>query len=80
VDIPKVKRHAETIAALAATEYQFILAKQSFIAAAALAVAVKEEVESQEVLVLMKKIGSRIECDVSEIFYIFHTSQILKIL
>ena len=68
MNIPKVRRHAETIAALATTEYQFILAKQSVIAAAALAAAVKEEVESHEVLVLMKKIASRIDCDVSEIF------------
>ena len=42
VNIPKVRRHAETIAALAATEYQFILAKQSVIAAAALAAAVEQ--------------------------------------
>ena len=48
VNIPKVRRHAETIAALAATEYQFILAKQSVIAAAALAAAVKGLVEEQE--------------------------------
>eukprot|EP00092_Neocalanus_flemingeri_P053700 GFUD01063187.1.p1 GENE.GFUD01063187.1~~GFUD01063187.1.p1 ORF type:complete len:229 (+),score=71.73 GFUD01063187.1:3-689(+) len=40
VKIPKVRRHAETIAALAATEYKFILAKQSVLAAAALAAAV----------------------------------------
>jgi hypothetical protein len=77
VNIPKVRRHAESIAALAATEHQFILAKQSVIAAAALAAAVKEEVESHEVLILMKKISYRIECDVSEIFlYLSYISNI----
>jgi hypothetical protein len=45
VNIPKVRRHAETIAALAATEYQFILAKQSVLAAADLAAAVKAQVK-----------------------------------
>jgi len=45
VNIDKVRSHAETIAAMAATEYQFILAKQSIIAAAALAVAVNELVK-----------------------------------
>merc|ERR1712129_74849 len=47
VNIAKVRRHAETIAAMAATEYQFILAKPSVIAASALAAAVKGLVEDQ---------------------------------
>merc|ERR1712129_638197 len=68
VNIPKVRRHAETIAAMAATEYQFILAKPSVIAAAALAAAIKEEVESQEVLSIMKKLALRIGSEISEIF------------
>ena len=80
VNIPKVRRHAETIAALAATEYQFILAKQSVIAAAALAAAVKDEVESQEVLLLMKKLAFRIGIDVSEIFlYLSYMTDIVDI-
>merc|ERR1712129_455965 len=48
VSISKVRRHAETIAAMAATEYQFILAKPSVLAAAALAAAVNELVEDEE--------------------------------
>merc|ERR1712129_666092 len=54
VNIPKVRRHAETIAAMAATEYQFILANPSVIAAAALAAAVKgltnDQTESEQVI------------------------------
>ena len=68
--IPKVRRHAETIAALAATEYQFILAKQSVIAAAALAAAVKgllkEQTEAEEVV---KSLAARIKCSTSEVEY-----------
>merc|ERR1712050_170095 len=43
VNNDKVKTHAQTIAAMAATEYAFITAKQSVLAAAALSIAVKEE-------------------------------------
>merc|ERR1719233_775368 len=43
VNINKLKTHAETIAAMAATEYGFITAKQSVLAAAALSLAAKEE-------------------------------------
>ena len=77
VDIPKVKRHAETIAALAATEYQFILAKQSVIAAAALAAAVKGLVEDQtETEDLVNNLAARIKCHSSEIiFYAQHLDQ-----
>ena len=53
---------------MAATEYQFILAKPSVIAAAAFAAAIKEEVESQEVLSIMKKLALRIGSEISEIF------------
>merc|ERR1712129_294565 len=67
-NIHKGRRHAETIAAMAATEYQFILAKPSVIAAAAFAAAIKEEVESQEVLSIMKKLALRIGSEISEIF------------
>jgi len=63
VNIPKVRRHAETIAALAATEYKFILAKHSVLAAAALAVAVeglvKEQSETdQDIIKLAERINA----------------------
>ena len=80
VNIPKVRRHAETIAALAATEYQFILAKQSVIAAAALAVAVKEQVKEQtETEEVVKTLSARIKCSNKELyFYIQHIDKYLE--
>ena len=74
VNIPKVRRHAETIAALAATEYKFILAKQSVIAAAALAAAVKGLVKDQtETEHVVNSLAARIKCQSSEImFYVQH--------
>ena len=74
VNIPKVRRHAETIAALAATEYKFILAKQSVLAAAALAAAVKALVKDQtETEHLVNSLAARIKCQSSEIiFYVQH--------
>ena len=77
MNIPKVRRHAETIAALAATEYQFILAKPSVIAAAALAVAieelVKEETETEDVV---NQLAAKLKCHSSEIlFYAQHLEQ-----
>ena len=59
-----MRRHAETIVALAATEYQFILAKQSVIAAAALAAAVKDLTEQEEVV---NSLAAKIKCQSSEI-------------
>ena len=77
VNIPKVRRHAETIAALAATEYQFVLAKQSVIAAAALAAAVKEQVKKQtETEEVVNSLAKRIGCTRQEIiFYARHLDQ-----
>ena len=63
---------AETIAALAATEYKFVLARQSVLAAAALAAAVREEgrLEEEEVV---KRLAMEVESSVSEItFYQRH--------
>merc|ERR1712117_935773 len=78
VDIETVRRQAETIAAMAATEYSFISAKQSLIAAAALSAALREEMESQEIIFLMKSIAVRIGSDVSEIFlYVSYMSDII---
>ena len=77
MNIPKVRRHAETIAALAATEYQFILAKQSVIAAAALAAAVKglvkEQIEAEKVI---NSLVARIRCTPREILcYASHLNE-----
>merc|ERR1712129_567783 len=74
VNISKVRRHAETIAAMAATEYQFILAKQSVIAAAALAAAVKGLIEGQtESEDVIKYIAARLKCTTNQIeFLMFH--------
>ena len=70
MNIPKVRRHAETIAALAATEYKFILANQSVLAAAALAAAVKGLVKEQtEVEHLVSSLAERIKCRSSDIFF-----------
>ena len=79
VNIPKVRRHAETIAALAATEYQFILAKQSVIAAAALAAAVNSLVKDEaETEVVVNSLAAKLQCSSSEImFYAQHLEQFL---
>merc|ERR1712129_154257 len=67
VNIPKVRRHAETIAAMAATEYQFILAKPSVIAVASLAEAVnrlvEDETESED---LVDRLAKQITCSSTE--------------
>ena len=65
-----VRRQAETIAALAATDYHFITTKQSVIAAAALAAALKEQLNcsSSEVLSLLKVVSSYSKTDLKEIF------------
>ena len=64
-----IRRQAETIAALAATEYKFITTKQSIVAAAALAAAVQHFTQdSKEVLNCMKLVSAMISCDISEIF------------
>ena len=64
-----IRTQAETIAAQAATDYQFITTKQSVIAAAALAAALKEQLNSNsEVLNLLKVVSSYIKTDLKEIF------------
>jgi len=74
INIEKARRQAETISAMAATEYAFICAKQSVLAAAALALAVKEEgVEKDEVENLVDELAENIHCLRSEIsFYMQH--------
>ena len=64
-----VRRQAETIAALACTEYKFILNKQSVIAASALAAALKEELNSsEELLSVLRTVASYMKTDLNEIF------------
>ena len=64
-----IRTQAETIAAQAATDYQFITTKQSVIAAAALAAALKMQLNStSEVLNLLKVVSSYIKTDLKEIF------------
>ena len=60
--------------ALAATEYKFILAKHSVIAAAALAAAVKGLVkDEQETEEVVNSLAARIKCTIKELnFYIQH--------
>merc|ERR1711862_1060624 len=79
INIEKVRNHAESIAAMAATEYAFICAKQSVLAAAALSVAVKEEVEDEkEHKGINEKLAQMINCSHSEIvFYAHHLDKLL---
>ena len=64
-----VRRQAENIAAIAATEYKFITTKQSVIAAAALALAVnRQDGNSLETLAFMKFISRVANCDISNVF------------
>merc|ERR1712013_395032 len=59
----KVRTHAQTIAVMAATEYAFITSKQSVLAAAALSIAVKEEVkEESEIAKINHYLARRIKC------------------
>merc|ERR1712129_51137 len=76
VNIPKVRRQAETIAAMAATEYQFILAKDSVIAAATLAAVVSDEIESEIIVI---SLAARLRCPKGEIiFYTHHLRQYVE--
>ena len=72
-----IRRQAETIAALAATEYKFITTKQSIVAAAALAAAVQQTVEDQAVIEnVVKQAAAMIKCLPSEIlFYQQHVAE-----
>merc|ERR1711971_1244891 len=64
-----IRSQAETIAAQAATDYHFITTKQSVIAAAALAAALKAQHNSNsEVLNLLNVVSSYIKTDLKEIF------------
>ena len=59
---------AETIAALAATEYKFVLARQSVLAAAALAAACRHQVQSPQVfLQTVKACADLVRADITEI-------------
>ena len=59
----KVRTHAHTIAAMAATEYDLITAKQSIVAATALSIAVKVEVkEESEIQEILHYLATRIKC------------------
>ena len=72
-----IRRQAETIAALAATEYKFITTKQSIVAAAALAAAVQQTVEDQAVIEnVVKQAAAMIKCLPNEIlFYQEHVAE-----
>ena len=60
--------HAETLAALAATEYKFVLARQSVLAAAALAAACRHQVQSPQVfLQTVKACADLVRADITEI-------------
>merc|ERR1712029_815854 len=75
----KVRTHAQTIAAMAATEYAFISAKPSIIAAAALSVAIKEEVEDEkESEAMIERLSEHIKCSHREtLFYSHHFEKLL---
>ena len=64
----RVRKQAEALATEAATEYKFLLAKDSVIAASALAAAVKEELKSEEVLNIIDNISNIINCNIDDIF------------
>merc|ERR1712029_125398 len=64
----RVKKQAEALVSEAATEYKFLLAKDSVIAASALAAAVKEELKSEEVLNIIDNISNIINCNIDDIF------------
>ena len=76
----RVERYAESIAAMAATEYQFMLTNHSMIAAAALSAAVMEDTEDvADVENMVKKLAKKINSNTNEIgFYIHHLQQMLK--
>ena len=64
-----ITRQAAGVAALACTEYKFILNKQSVIAASALAAALKEELNSsEELLSVLRTVASYMKTDLNEIF------------
>ena len=73
-----ITRQAAGVAALACTEYKFILTKQSVIAAAALAVSVEklEKVKTDEIV---RSLASTVKCSASEItFIIKHLRDVME--
>ena len=65
---------------MAATEYDLITAKQSIVAAAALSIAVKEEVEDESELDnLVKDLAEKVDCSRSEILsYMSHLEYFME--
>ena len=65
----RVQKQAEALAALAVTEYKFLMAKDSVLAAAALATALKEELgNSEELLEVISVMAATIKCGLDDIF------------
>jgi len=65
----QVQRQAEAIAALAITEYKFLMAKDSVLAASALATALKEELgNSEELLEIIAVMASSLKSSLDDIF------------
>ena len=65
-----IRRQAETIAALAATEYKFITTKQSIVAAAALAAAVQQtEKDQRKTETLIQNLSELVYSSPSEILF-----------
>ena len=64
-----VQKQSEAIAALAITEYKFLMARDSILAASALATALKEELgNSEELLEVIAVMASTIKCSLDDIF------------
>ena len=62
-------RGADALAALASTEYKFLMAKDSVLAASALATALKEELgNSEELLEVIAVMASSLKCSIDDIF------------
>ena len=66
----KARRQAETIAAMAVTEYKFVSTKQSVIAAASLAAAVQQSQKNAEELENVIELSSaKLKCSRTEIIF-----------
>ena len=65
----KARRQAETIAAMAVTEYKFVSTKQSVIAAASLAAAVQRDLEKEDVIQTLSEL---VRSSPSEITFFMH--------
>ena len=64
-----VQKQSEAIAALAITEYKFLMARDSILAASAMATALKEELgNSEELLEVIAVMASTIKCSLDDIF------------